>query len=80
MNLDFVKRADAQHRKYNINICMLIPTRIQSSPVFHELIESETEVFVENHPILKRPKFFKHGRKTKHSSRNAYRVIVWRKK
>jgi len=80
MNLDFVKRADAQHKKYNINICMLIPTRIQSSPVFHELIENETEVFVENHPVLRRPKFLKNGRPTKHGSKNGYCVIIWRKK
>ena len=80
MNLDFVKRSDAQHKKYNINICMLIPTRIQSSPVFHELIENETEVFVENHPVLRRPKFLKNGRPTKHGSKNGYCVIIWRKK
>lgn len=80
MNLKFIKRADAQHKKWNINICMIIPTNVQSSAVWHELIETETHCIVENHPIKRRPKFFKHGRKTKHSSRNAYRVIIWRSK
>jgi len=80
LNEEFIKRADSQHKKYNINICMIVPTNCQSMGTWHQLIESETKLFTENHPILKRPKFFKNGRKTKHPSRNAYRVIVWRKK
>lgn len=80
LNEEFIKRADAQHKKHNINICMIVPTRCQSMPTWHKLIESETEIITENHPILKRPKFFKNGRKTKFPSKNAYRVIIWRKK
>jgi len=79
LNEEFIKRADAQHKKYNINICMIIPTNCQSMGTWHELIESELEIFTENHPLLRRPQFFKRGRKTKHTSRNAYRVIIWRK-
>ena len=80
LNDEFIKRADAQHKKHNINICMIVPTRCQSMPTWHKLIESETEIITENHPILKRPKFFKNGRPTKFPSKNAYRVIIWRKK
>lgn len=79
LNEEFIKRADAQHKKHNINICMIVPTNCQSMPTWHKLIENETEIITENHPLLKRPKFFKNGRKTKHPSRNAYRVIIWRK-
>lgn len=79
LNEEFIIRADAQHKKHNINICMIVPTNCQSMPTWHELIESETEIITENHPLLKRPSFFKRGRKTKHTSRNAYRVIIWRK-
>jgi len=79
LNEKFLIRADSQHKKHNINICLIIPANCQSMPTWHNLIESETELITENHPILKRPKFFKNGRKTKHQSRNAYRVIVWRK-
>ena len=79
LNEEFIKRADSQHKEYNINICMIIPTNCQSMPTWHNLIESETELITENHPILKRPRFFKNGKKTKHPSRNAYRVIIWRK-
>ena len=79
LNEEFIKRADAQHKKHNINICMIVPTNCQSMPTWHKLIESETEIITENHPLLARPVFFKNGRKTKYPSRNAYRVIIWRK-
>lgn len=76
---EFVRRACTQYKKHNINICMIVPTNCQSAKFWHELIENETECFVENHPIRSRPHFLKNGRKTKHGSRNAYRVIIWRK-
>lgn len=79
LNEEFIKRADAQHKKHNLNICMIVPTNCQSMPTWHKLIESETKLLTENHPILKRLIFFKNGRKTKFPSRNAYRVIIWRK-
>ena len=79
INEECIRRADAQHRKHNINICMIIPTNVQSSKVWHQLIENETTIFVENHPLLGRPNFRKRGRKTLFPSRNAYRVIIWRK-
>ncbi len=77
---EFVRRADAQHQKWNMNICMITPTNCQSASFWQELIENEIECFVENHPIAKRPHFLKNGKKTRHPSRNAYRVIIWRKK
>lgn len=80
LNEEFINRADAQHKKHNINICMIIPTNCQSMTTWHKLIESETKIITENHPLLKRPTFFKRGRKTSFPSRNAYRVIIWRKK
>lgn len=80
LNDKFIMRAANQHKKHNINICMIVPTNCQSMPIWHKLIENELEIITENHPLLKRPKFFKRGRSTKHSSRNAYRAIVWRKK
>lgn len=79
LNEEFIRRADAQHKKHNINICMIIPTNCQSAAFWHEIIENETEVFVENHPVDGRPHFLKNGKKTKYRSRNAYRVIIWRR-
>ncbi len=78
LNEEFVRRADAQHRKYNINICMLVPANVMSTEYYKELIENETECFVENHPVQPRPVFLKNGKKTKFSSRNAYQIIIWR--
>ena len=80
LNEEFVRRADHQHKKHDINIIMIIPTNCQSAKFWHEIIEDEITVKVENHPILGRPKFLKNHRPTKDSSRNAYRVIIWRKR
>jgi len=79
LNEAFVRRADQQHRKHNINIMMIIPTNCQSAQFWHDLIEDEHHVKTENHPILKRPRFLKNHKPTGNGSRNAYRVIIWRK-
>lgn len=80
MNEEFIKRAYTQHRRYGMNICMIIPANVTGTTMYHRLIENETECFVENHPVKGRPIFLKNGRKTKYPSRNSYRSIVWRKK
>lgn len=76
---EMVRRADGQHKKWNMNICMIVPTNCQSTKFWHDLIENEKICFVENHPVKGRPHFLKKGRKTKFGSRNAYRAIVWSK-
>lgn len=78
MNEEFIRRADAQHKKHNINIVMIVPANVVGTKTWHELIETETKCMVENHPLKGRPKFLKLGRKTKHPSRNSYVIIVWR--
>ncbi len=77
---EFMRRAHVQHKKHNITICMIVPTNCQSAGFWQQLIENETLCMVENHPIARRPRFLKNGRRTKHGSRNAYRVIIWRRK
>lgn len=78
---EFIRRANTQHEKYNINIMMIVPTNVESSQVWTDIVEDDYVDKVENHRVFKRPKFLKHGfKKTKFSSRNAYRVIIWRKK
>ena len=79
MNEEFIRRADAQHKKHNINIVMIIPANVIGTKAWHELIENETITITENHPLKGRPNFLKLGRKTKHPSRNSYVIIVWRK-
>ena len=80
LNEKFVLRANQQHKKHNINILMIIPTNCQSAKFWHDTIETETKVMIENHPLEKRPQFLKLGVKTKYPSRNAYRIVIWRKK
>lgn len=80
MNDEFIQRAEAQFLKHNINIVMIVPANVIGTTTWHELIENETTVFRENHPVKGRPKFLKNGKKTKHPSRNSYTCIVWRKK
>jgi len=79
LNEEFLRRANAQWMKHNINICMLIPANTMSTDYYKELIENETEYFIENHPVQPRPKFLKNGRPVKMGSRNAYQVLIWRK-
>ncbi len=80
MNEEFIRRAEAQYLKHNINIVMIVPANVIGTKTWHELIENELKTFRENHPIKGRPKFQKNGKNTKHPSRNSYTVIVWRKK
>ncbi len=79
MNEEFIRRADAEHKRLNINIVMIVPANVVGTKTWHELIETETHTITENHPLKGRPKFLKLGRKTKHPSRNSYVIIVWRK-
>jgi len=73
---EFVKRADNQWQKYNINIIMIIPANTMSSNFWHECIEGITEY----HAIKGRPTFLKNGKPTKFNSRNAYVCVIWRKR
>lgn len=77
---EMIRRADIQHKKWNMNIMMIVPTNVESSQVWTDIIEDDYLDKVENHRVHKRPRFLKHGfKKTKFASRNAYRVIIWRK-
>lgn len=79
MNEEFIRRADAEHKRLNINIVMIVPANVVGTKAWHELIENEIDTFTENHPVKGRPVFRKHGRKTEFPSRNSYVIIVWRK-
>jgi phage N-6-adenine-methyltransferase len=75
-NEKFVRKAHEQWQKHNINIMMILPCNTQSSVYWHECIEG----IVEYHPIKGRIKFLVNGEPSKHPSRNAYCVVIWRKK
>ena len=76
LNDVFVRKAYEQWKKHNINIMMIIPTNTMSSRYWHECIEG----IAEYHPIKGRIRFLVDGKPSKHSSRNAYCVVIWRKK
>ena len=80
MTEEFIRRADSQHKKYGMNIMMIIPANVISTIVYHELIENELKVKVENHPIKGRPIFLKNNQTALFPSRNAYQIIIWRQK
>lgn len=76
LNDKFVRKAFEQWQKHNINIMMLLPCNTQSSKYWHECIEGVAEY----HPIKGRIRFLVDGKPSKHASRNAYCVVIWRKK
>ncbi|UVF62320.1 DNA adenine methyltransferase [Nitrososphaeria virus YSH_462411] len=76
LNEKFVRKAFEQWKKHNINIIMLLPCNTQSSKYWHECIEGVAEY----HPIKGRIRFLVNGEPSKHLSRNAYCVVIWRKK
>lgn len=76
LNEKFVRKAFEQWQKHNINIMMLLPCNTQSSKYWHECIEGVAEY----HPIKGRIRFLVGGKPSKHASRNAYCIVIWRKK
>ena len=75
-NEKFVRKAYEQWKKHDIDIMMILPTNTMSSKYWHECIEG----IAEYHPIKGRIRFLVDGKPSKHMSRNAYCVVIWRKK
>lgn len=76
LQLKFIERAELQHRKYGMNIIMIVPANCISTEIWHEYIENKREY----HAVKGRPVFLKNCKKTKFPSRNSYNCIVWRKR
>lgn len=72
----FVSKAYNEWQKHNINIMMLIPTNTMSAAFWHGCVEGHAEY----HPIFGRIRFLQNGRPSSHKSRNAYVVVIWRRK
>lgn len=80
LQLKFIERAELQHRKYGMNIIMIVPANCISTDIWTQYIENDNFRMREFHRVKGRPIFLKNGKKTKFSSRNSYNCIVWRKK
>lgn len=79
-------RAENQYRKFNMNITMIIPTNVGRTHYWHDIIEPNRfkRYNLNGHIDLelywKTIRFLKDGKPSKDSSRNAYFILVWRKK
>jgi len=78
----WVKYANEQWRRNNINIVMLIPANTMSSIYFHKYVESDvrTTLHCRYFPLLGRIQFHKNGKPSEHKSRNAYIVVTFKKR
>ena len=72
----FVIKACEQWQKHNINIMMIIPANSICTKYAEECIKPHAEF----HPIYFRPKFLRDGKPSKDPARNAYFVVIWRKR
>lgn len=72
----FVKRANQQAIKHNINILMIVPANSICAKYWDEILESP---FVEYFRISGRITFYRNRKPSKFPSRNGYFVIIWRK-
>jgi site-specific DNA-methyltransferase (adenine-specific) len=79
IQLEFIARAESQYLKYNMNIMMIVPTRVMGTRIWDKYIEDDYNRKREYHRIMSRPVFLKNGRKTKFPAKHSYVVIIWRK-
>lgn len=73
---EFVKRANQQSDKHNINIMMIVPANSICAKYFDEILESP---FVNYFRISGRITFYRNGKPSRFPSRNGYFVVIWRK-
>ena len=71
----FVKKADEQWQKNNINILMLIPANSICANYCNDIFENNHATY---HRINKRPVFLVDGKPLPQSSRNSYFSVVWK--
>lgn len=74
-NEQFVRKARKEFSNGNETM-MILPVNTMSSKYWHECIEGIAEYY----PIQGRIKFLVDGKPSKFPSRNAYCVVIWRKK
>lgn len=73
---EFVKKAQSQWDKNNINILMIVPANAIGAHYFDKIFDTKSATY---HRYSGRIKFTQHGIE-KSSSRNGYFSVVWRKK
>ena len=72
----FVKKADEQWKKHNINILMIVPANSICAHYFDDVFDNNHASY---YRISGRPQFLRNGKVSKFPSRNSYFVVIWRK-
>jgi len=72
----FVKKADEQWEKHNINILMIVPANSICAHYFDDVFDNNHANY---YRISGRPQFLRNGKVSKFPSRNSYFVVIWRK-
>ncbi len=73
---EFVKKAQTEWLKHNINILMIVPANAIGAHYFDDIFDGKSATY---HRYSGRIKFTQHGIE-KSSSRNGYFSVVWRKR
>jgi len=74
---EFVKKADAEWQKNDINILMIVPANAIGAHYFDYVFDNEHATY---HRISGRIRFLQNGKPAPSSSRNGYFVVIWRKR
>lgn len=72
----WLEKADCEHKKWGIEITMLVPANAVCSKYAENILE-KNDVSVFRH--YGRIRFHRNGKPSEHPSRNAYNVVVWKK-
>ena len=72
---DFVKKADAEWKRNNIDIMMLIPANSICAAYFDDILDKGHATY---HRLSGRIRFLVEGKPSEFPSRNAYFVVLWR--
>ena len=73
----FVKKADEQWKKHNLNIMMIVPANSITAHYFDNIFDNNHATY---HRISGRIQFLREGKLSEHPSRNGYFVVIWRKR
>jgi len=74
---EFALHADKQWTENNINIMMLVPANAVCAHYFSDIFNKKHATY---HRVAGRIRFLVDGKPSPHPSRNAYFVVVWRKR
>jgi phage N-6-adenine-methyltransferase len=74
---DFVKKADAEWKRNNIDIMMLVPANSICAAYFDDILEKGHATY---YRLSGRIRFLVEGKPSEFPSRNAYFIVIWRSK